>query len=82
MGMSEEDMALKCTKVGDSYRVRLLRRIPCPECGVDLTVGSMMAHHRRIYVTEPATNWIQRLVIQTVHQPQVYDVILPQLTKL
>ena len=29
-GISEEAMALKCTGMGYSYRVRLRRRIPCP----------------------------------------------------
>ena len=43
-GMLEEAMALKFTGVGDSYRVRIQRRIPCPECGVNLTMRSMTAH--------------------------------------
>ena len=30
VGMLEEAMAQKCTGVGDSYRVRLRRWIPCP----------------------------------------------------
>ena len=38
-GMLEEAKALMCTGVGDSYQVRLKRRIPCPECGVELTAG-------------------------------------------
>ena len=38
-GIYEEAKDLKCTGVGESYRVRLLRRIPCPECGVDITTG-------------------------------------------
>ena len=33
-GMPEETISLKCTEVRDSYRVRLQRRIPFPECGV------------------------------------------------
>ena len=56
-GMSEEAMALKYTGVGYSYRVRLRRRIPCPECGVDITAGYMMAHHRHMHRTEPAILW-------------------------
>ena len=43
-GMSEEARECKCTGVGDYYRKRLRRRIPCPECGVEITTGSMMAH--------------------------------------
>ena len=56
-GMSEEAMPLKCTGVGDSYRLRLRRRIPCLECGVELTAGSMVAHHRRMHWTDPAIYW-------------------------
>ena len=36
-GIYEEAKALKCTEVGESYQERLQRRIPCPQCGVDLT---------------------------------------------
>ena len=69
--MSEEAMALKCTGVGDSYQVRLQSQIPCPECGVELTAGSMAAHRCRMHVTEPAINWSWLPFKQTVHQPQV-----------
>ena len=72
-GMSEEAMALRCTGVGDSYQVRLQRRIPFPECVLELTVGSMKAHRRRMHRTEPAIDLSRMLVIQTVHQPHVYD---------
>ena len=51
-GILEEAMALKFTGVGYSYRVRLRRRIPCLECGVDLAADSIMAHRRRMYGTE------------------------------
>ena len=57
VGMSEESMVLKYTGVGDSYRVRLQRRISCPECGVDLTTGSMTAHLCRMYGKEPLIYW-------------------------
>ena len=57
VGISEEAMPLNCTGVGDSYQVRIRRRIPCPECGVELTLGSMTAHRRRIHRIEPATDW-------------------------
>ena len=73
-GMSEEAMALKYTGVGYSYRVRLRRRIPCPECGVELTARSMAEHRLRMHGTEPVIEWSQLLVSQMVNQPQVYDV--------
>ena len=66
--VSEEAMALKCTWVKDPYQVRLLRRIPCLECGVELSAGSVTSHRRRICGTDPTINWIRLLVIQTVHQ--------------
>ena len=38
-GTSAEVKDLKCTGVGDSYRVRLRRRTPCLECGAEITAG-------------------------------------------
>ena len=58
LGISEEAKALKYTGLGDSYRVRLRRSIPCPECGVDLTTGSMTEYRRRMHRKEPAIDWI------------------------
>ena len=80
-GMSEEATALKCTSVGDLYRVILQRRTPCLKCGVDLTKGSMTSHRRRMHGMEPAIDWIRLLVSQTEHQHQVYDVSFLRLTK-
>ena len=33
---------MKCIGLGDSYGVRLRRRIPCPECEVELTAGTLL----------------------------------------
>ena len=52
-------MALKCTGMGDSYRLILQRQIPCPECGVELTAGYVMEHRCRIHGTETALDWIR-----------------------
>ena len=79
--MLEEAKAMKCMGVGDSYQVRLQRRIPCPEYGVDLTVVSMTSHRRHMHRTEPTIDWMRLLVIQIEHQPQVYDVIFLRLTR-
>ena len=81
LGMSEEAKALKFTGVGHSYRMRIQRRIPCPECGFELTAGSMMAHRRRMHGTEPGIDWSRLTGSQTEHQPQVYFVRFPQSTK-
>ena len=80
-GMSEETMELKCTGVGDLYRVRLRRQIPCPECGVELTEGSMTAHRRRMHGMDPTVDWSWLPVSQTENQPQVCNVSFLQSTK-
>ena len=43
-GIFAEAKSLKFTGVGDLYRVRFQIRIFYPECGVELTVGSITAH--------------------------------------
>ena len=80
-GMSEKAKSLKCTGVGYSYRVRLRSCIPCPECWVNITAGSMTEHRWRMNRTEPAINWSRLPIIQTEHQPQVYDMSFPRSTK-
>ena len=40
-----------------------------------------MAHRRRMHGTDTAIDWSWLPVSQTEHQPQVYDVRLPQSTK-
>ena len=70
-GMPEEAMALKCTGVGELYWVRLQKRIPCPECGFEITTGSTMSHLHRMHRTETAIDWSRLLVIETVYQPQI-----------
>ena len=79
--MYEKAKALKFTGVVDSYRVRLQIMIPCPECGVDITAGSMTAHFQSMHRTEPAIDCIRLPVSQTEHQPQVYNVRFPRSTK-
>ena len=61
--------------------MRLQRRIPCPECLFELTVGSMTAHHHCMHGTVPVIDWGRLPVIQTVHQPHVYNVSSPRTTK-
>ena len=73
LGVSAEANALKCMGVGDSYRVRLRRRIPFPEWVFKLTTGSMMEHCCCMHGVEPAIDWNRLPVSQTEHHPQVYD---------
>ena len=81
-GISEDAMVLKCTGLGDLYQVRLRRKIPCLECGVELATRSMTPYHRCMHRTEPAIDWSRLPVSQTVHQPQVYNMRFPHKTKL
>ena len=80
-GMLEEAKTLKCTGVENLYPVILRRRILCPECGVELTAGSMVAYHHRMHGTEPAINWSWLPVSQTEHQTQVYNLSFLRSTK-
>ena len=80
-GMSAEAEDLKCMGMEDSYRIRLIQRIPCLECGVELTAGKMMAHRCHMHRTEPEIDWNWLTVSQTEHHPQVYNVRFPQPTK-
>ena len=66
-GMSAEAKAMKCTGVGYLYRVRLRQSIPCPECGVEITRVSMMAHCRCMHRMEPTLDGIRLPVSQTEH---------------
>ena len=42
--MSEEARERRCTRVGSPYREKLRQQIPCSECGVKITTGSMTSH--------------------------------------
>ena len=81
LGMSAEAKALKFTGVIDSYRLRLQKNIPGPECGFELTMGSMTSHRRCMYRTELSIDWNRLLVSQMENHPQVYDVSFPWFTK-
>ena len=53
-GMSEEDFNWRSTGEGDIYREHLQRRIPCTYCRVELTAGSMTAHHIILHGKDPS----------------------------
>ena len=76
--MSEEEVGWRCMGLGVSYCEQLQRRIPWPECGVEITTGSMSAHRRKINETEPVIYWNQLPVSNTEHLPEVYDVSFPK----
>ena len=75
LGVTAEAKTLKFTGVGDYYRARLRRQIPCPECGVEVTMGSITAHRCCMHGTEPAIYWNPLRVSQTEQHLQVYNVI-------
>ena len=58
-GMSEDVAIQRSTSRGSTYRERLIHRIPCPYCSVEIILGSMMKHWRLIHRTETMTDWNQ-----------------------
>ena len=81
LGISAEAKALKWMGLGYLYPVRLLQRITCPECRVELTAGSTAVHLRHMQRTEPAIDWIWMPVDHMEHQPQMYDMSFLRLAK-
>ena len=63
---------------GATDRERPRRRIPCLECGVKLTAGSMTAHRRQMHGTEPETDWNLLSFSQRVNITQVFGVSFPK----
>ena len=51
-GTSEEAFSHKGTGEGATYRGQLWRCTPCPDCGVELMDGVIMAHCRQFHKTE------------------------------
>ena len=51
MGMSDKDFSLRSKVEGGTYRERLRLCIPCPDCKMELTAGSMPSHHRQFHGT-------------------------------
>ena len=77
-GMLEELVGRQCMVRGDTCREILRRRIPFPECGVDLTGLSMTVHQQHIHGTEPDIDWNRLPVSQMDHIPQAFDVSFPK----
>ena len=79
--ISADVKALEFTGVVDLYCMRLRRRIPFLECGVELTEGSMSAHCSCMHGAETEIYWNLLLVSQTEHCLQVYNVRFLRSTK-
>ena len=76
MEMSEEALSWRIKGEEATYWENLQRRIPCPDCGVDLTFRSIMAHRRQMHGKETAINRDRLTLIQKEHLPLVYEFIL------
>ena len=72
--MSEEVVRRWCTGRGMMYHVRPRRWITCPDCGLELTTGFIMAHRWRMYGTEPEIDWNGLPVSQKEQIPKVFEV--------
>ena len=75
-GMPEEAFSKRRKGELATYRNCMRQHIPCPECGVELTAGSMTAHCRLLHGTEPSIDCDWLTVSQTEHLPLVYEFIL------
>ena len=56
-GTSEEDFSWRSTGYGSTYRERLRRPIPCPDCWVEVESRSMVDRSIILNVTEPDIKW-------------------------
>ena len=72
--MEEEAMGCRCTVRGGAYHKRTRRRIHCPDCGVELSVGLMTTNMRQMHGKEPETDWNRLTISRTERIPQVFDV--------
>ena len=77
IGISKEAFSQSSKEEGSTYRECLRRRIPCPDCRVDLTARYMMDHCRKLHGAEPEIEWDQLLFSHPEHLPLVYEVRFP-----
>ena len=78
LGMSHNSFGRYITGEGATYWKRLRRRVPFPDCWVNMKAGSMTEHCHRLNVTKPEINWYSLPVIHNEHLPQVYKVRFTQ----
>ena len=77
LGISVDTGDINCMGLGDSYHMRLRQRIPCLECGVELSAGSTLTQRCCMNRTEPTIDWNRLPISQVEHHLQVYDVSFP-----
>ena len=56
----------------------MIRKIPFPDCGVELTVGLMTVHRWCMHGKKPEIDRYWLLVIQTENILKVFDVSFPK----
>ena len=74
--MSQEVFVRRITAEGEPYLERLSRRVPCPECGLEMTSMSLTSHRQHLHGTKPKIEWYRLPVIHHEHLPQIYEVRL------
>ena len=79
-GISEEALRRHSTGKGETYRERLRRKMPCPDCGVEMTAGFMTDHLQKVHIKSPEIYWYRLLARQHENLPHVYEVRFPNTT--
>ena len=76
--LTESAYTRRTTGTGASYRARLQARTVCPECGLDLAVGSVKQHRRSQHGVEPEINWNLLNIAMAEQQGAHYEVNFPR----
>ena len=63
---------------GATYCKWIERRIPYPDCKVDITARLMMAHIWHMYRTDPEPDWKRLTVSKEEKILQVFGIIFPK----
>ena len=69
LGMAEEAFCCRSNGEGETYQELLRRRVSCPDCGAEMTAGSLTDHRWRIHGNDPEIEWDMLPVIQHKHLP-------------
>ena len=72
--ISEEVVGWCSTSRGVTYKDRIIRWIPFPDCGEELALGYIVVHRRQMHGVEPEIDWNRIPVIQIEYLPHVFDV--------
>ena len=73
-GMLEEAFFWCSKGEEDTYPERLKRRMMCTDFGLEIKLGYLPDHRRRLYGTKPVIDWERLPLRQHKHLPQVYEI--------